>query len=209
MSTFAELRSKVSRRLLDPNNTAVSPADVDASINDAIRYWKFTEFNFNRAYATQTLTLQNNVITLPSDFLVPSVYDSGFRIEYSEQRYALAKLHEQDYDALWRGNGYGRPTTYSKVGSNYLVYPIPDRAYSIICSYLKDYPNLVNDLDANDFTINAPRLITLWATANLISEFRQDEKMESYFRNAARDEVTNLERMNDKVQGSGSLNTYF
>jgi hypothetical protein len=66
----------------------------------------------------------------------------------------------------------------------------------------------VNDTDTNDFTDKASRLITLWTTANLIAELRQDEKMESYFRQAAQDEVRQLQQMTGNMNSTGTLVTY-
>lgn len=86
-----------------------------------------------------------------------------------------------------------------------MVYPLPDRAYTVNVHYLKEYEPLVADSDTNDFTEKANRLILLWATANLTAEFRQDDKMETYFRGAAEDEYRQLRVMNDKMNGSGKL----
>lgn len=205
MGTFAQIRSSISGRLLDPSNTSVSSADVSAAINDAIRYWKSTEFWFNSAVSTQTLTTDDGTIPLPSDFYVPATQTGAFIIEYSDQRYILRKVSKMEYNATWMGNGNGLPQIYARVGQNFECYPLPDRAYTINEYYLKDYDDLVNDSDTNDFTINAPRLITLWSTANLISEFRQDEKMESYFRNAAMDESEQLAMVSREQNASGNL----
>lgn len=205
MATFAQIKAKISGRLLDPNNTAVSSADVASSINDAIRYWKSTEFWFNSAVSQQTMTAQDGTIPLPSDFFVPATQTGAFSVEYSEQRYILRKVSKLEYNATWMGNGYGIPQIYARIGQDYECYPLPDRAYTVNVYYLKDYDDLVNDGDTNDFTNNADRLITLWATANLISEFRQDEKMESYFRNAAVNEADQLATVSRAENASGNL----
>lgn len=208
MATFADLQTKVSSRLLDPNGQAVSSADVAAAINDSISYWKYRAFWFNTVYDSGTMTLQDGTIPLPSDFLCPATDDGAFQIEYSEQRFILCKLNSEQYNAKYRGNGYGRPQFYARIGQSYEVYPLPDRAYTIKRSYLKDYAALSNGTDTNDFTTNAGRLIVLWSVANLIAELRQDEKMESYFRNAAEDQYRQLTVMTDKSDGTGSLEVY-
>jgi hypothetical protein len=205
MATFGQIKQRVSGRLLDPNNTAVTSSDVALSINDAIRYWKSTEFFFNNEVATLNMTSQSGTIPLPSDFFIPATKTNAFCVEYSEQRYILRKVSKIEYNALWMGNGFGIPQVYSRIGGSYECYPLPDRNYTTKIYYLKDYPDLVNDSDTNDFTDNAERLITLWATANLISEFRQDEKMESYFRNAAINETEQLLKVTADENSSGSL----
>jgi hypothetical protein len=208
MATFADIKTRVSGRLLDPNNTAVSSADVAASINDTIRYWKSTEFWFNSKYADVTLTIEDGTIPLPDDFYCPATKNGGFQIEYSNQRYNLSKIEPTQYSAAWQDNGYGIPQSYARLGQSYEVLPLPDRAYTLKCLYLKEYADLVNDADTNDFTNNASRLITLWTCANLIAELRQDEKMESYFRQACMDELRQLQQMTGNLNSTGTLAIY-
>lgn len=208
MATFGDIKARVSGRLLDPNNTAVPSSDVAASINDSIRYWKSTEFWFNSKYADQTLTIEDGTITLPNDFYCPATKRGAFQIEYSNQRYLLDKIDPAQYSGVWFGNGYGIPQAYARLGQSYEVYPLPDRAYTLKCFYLKEYADLVNDADTNDFTNYASRLITLWTTANLIAELRQDEKMESYFRQACMDELRQLQQMTGNMNSTGTLVTY-
>jgi len=103
-------------------------------------------------------------------------------------------------------NGVGLPDIYTVKAGIYYCYYIPDQDYTLRRWYLKDYDDLVNADDTNDFTDNAERLIELWTIANLIAEFRQDKEMEPYYRNAAQDEYTNcLGVRNAKVNSSGHL----
>lgn len=208
MATFGELKTAISGRLLDADNTAVSSSSVAASINEAIRYWKYKPFWFNRAYASKTMTIQDGTMPLPDDFLVPDGNDGAFQIDYSNQRYLLKNINSEEYNAIYRGNGYGRPSCYANIGGSYEAYPLPDRAYTLNSSYLKDYATLTSDTANNDFTNNADRLITLWSLANLYGELRQDSKMESYYRNAALDEKKALDAMTNTTNGTGSLSTW-
>ncbi len=205
MATFGDMQTSVSKRLLDANNTAVSVSDVAASINDSVRYWKFRRFWFNQIVDSSFMIENIAVIPLPSDFLVPFEDDDGFQIEYGNTRYPLAKLTTQEYDGLWVANGNGLPRWYARVGQDYVTWPIPDRNYVIRRNYLKEYVDLVEANDENDFSVYASRLIILWSCANLIAEFRQDDKMETYFRGAANDEYRQLRVMTDKANGSGKL----
>lgn len=205
MATFGELQTAVSKRLLDASNTAVSASDVAAAINESIAYWKFRRFWFNEVTDSVSLTAQNSVIPETGDILVPNSENGSFSIQYSDMRYQLTKINQEDYNNLWLGNGYGIPQYYARIGDEYHMYPLPDRNYDLKRTYLKEYAALVNDSDTNDFTNYAYRLIRLWTVADLIAEFRQDEKMESYFRNSANDAYRQLQVMSDKSDGSGSL----
>lgn len=208
MATFGSIQTGVSKRLIDANNVAVSLSDVASSINDAISYWKFRRFWFNETFDTATLTAQSGVIPLGAEFLVPSTDDDGFVIEYSAMRYPLVKITQQEYDALYLTNGYGLPTWYARVGQDYVCYPLPDQNYTVRRHYIKEYQPLVSSGDTNDFTNYASRLITLWTCANMSAEFRQDDKMEAYYRKASEDEYKNLRVMSDKSNGTGKLSLY-
>lgn len=205
MATFLELQTAVSKRLLDPNNSSISSEDVADSINASIKYWKFRRFWFNEINDDVTLTAENGLLPVTGAFLVSTMKDDGFNIEYSNQRYPLQKISQAEYDGMWLGNGFGLPRYYARTGDTYQVYPLPDRAYTVNRHYLEDYPALSDDSDTNDFTIYADRLITLWTLANMTAEFRQDDKMESYYRAAAKDEYKNLGVMTSKTNGTGRL----
>lgn len=205
MATFSELQTKVSKRLLDANNTAVSSADVAASINDAIRYWKKHKFWFNIIDDTVNVTAQNATLPVTGDVLVPARKDGAFVIAYSNMRYPLTKISENIFNSWYLDNGYGIPRYYARVGQDYLMYPLPDRNYDLIRSYYKDYDDLVQPTDTNDFTINADRLIVLWASAECNGELRQDDKMEGYFTAKALNEAKELQTFTGKIQSSGRL----
>lgn len=205
MATLAQIRTYISARLLDPNNTAVSAATVTSAINDAIRYWKFKRFWFNQGFDTsQSLTAQSPTIPLPSDFLV-EVPNDGFVLSYSNMRWPLTKALPRQFDEVILDNGYGRPYIYTRKRAVYTCYFIPDQAYALLIYYLKEYTDLSLDADTNDFTVNAERLIELWALANLTAELRQDDKMEAYYRAAAEDEYQNLENFTAKANPSGRV----
>lgn len=205
MATFGAIQTAVSSRLLDPDNTAVSAADVAASINDAVRYWKFKRFWFNEGYSQTTTVPQTGPFPLPTDFLVPATDNDGFNIEYSSMRYPLKKLVQMQYDNIYLTSGYGLPRMYARVGQDYVLYPLPDRAYDINCHYLRDYADMIGPNDTNDFTDNAERLLTLWACADLVFEIRRDQEAEMKFRDRAMKEYAELQNMTRKSNASGSL----
>lgn len=205
MATFGEIQSAVSKRLLDPDQTAVPASDVAAAVNDAVRYWKYKRFWFNEGYTVSVAVEQDAVIPLPSDFLVPSTLNDGFNIEYSSMRYPLKKITQLQYDNIWLNNGFGLPRMYARVGEDYVLYPKPDRNYQINCHYLRQYDDMTDSGDTNDFTDNADRLLTLWAAANLIEEFRQDFDAGSSLRDKANDEYKELQTMTRKANQSGTI----
>lgn len=209
MATFGDMTTYVAKRLIDPNGTAVAASDVHDALNDSIAYWKFRRFWFNEVADSATLTIQNAAFPYPSNFLMPSTDDDGFNIEYGGVRYPLTKVTQQVYDSLYLSNGYGLPRWYARMAnSEYQCYPIPNVAYTVNRRYLSDFPALVNDADTNVFTINAARLIELWALGNLVTELRQDTTMGDYYRAASQNEYRNLRVRTDKENGTGKLTLF-
>lgn len=206
MATLGQITKKISERLLDPENVAVSVQSVVDSVNDSVNYWKFKRFWFNEVSDSDTMVKGDDNFPYPADFLVPALQDSGFVIEYSNQRYPIAKLLLPQYEAMYLNNGYGIPRYYARMANDeYKAYPLPDRDYVVRRHYLKDYEPLIGEADENDFTFYADRLITCWALADLNGELRQDDAMEAYYRSRAEAEYNNLQVMTRKANASGKL----
>lgn len=208
MATFGEMQTYVSARLLDPNNTAVPSSSVASALNDALRYWRIRRFWFNTASQDLTLTQGDPLIPLPDDFLVELPMNDGFVIAYGSMRWPLIKKNPREYDDVYLTDGLGLPEIYTVKAGDYFCYFIPDQNYTIRVYYLKQYEDMENSNDTNDFTENAERLLELWALANLSAELRQDDKMESYYRAAAQDEYKNLGVFNAKVNSPGHLSVH-
>lgn len=206
MATLIQMRQFVSKRLQDPNNTAVSSDDVDGLINQALSYWKNTRFNFNEATDTTTLFESDPEIPLPDDWLCPALDQGNFVIEYSGIRYPLGKVSEPMYNMQYLSNGRGQPQIYAKIASdNYQVYPIPDRDYTLRRFWLRDYTDLSGDSDTNDFSDNAATLLEYTACAYGSRDFRQDTAMYQAFWQQALDEEENLLVTTRKDNATGRL----
>ena len=210
MSNFAQMKLWVSKRLLDPNGTSVSSDDVGEMINQAIDDWKKRRFWFNEKTETVTLSTSNNFIPLPSDYYIPSLDTGAFVIEYSGIRYPLAKLSELSYNNYYLSNGVGQPFWWSKQASpdNYVVYPIPDKDYTLRCFYLKEYTELSADSDSNDWTTVAQDLIKYQALAFGMNDFRQDYTAADRFQKMADAQYQNLLLRTRKENATGRLANY-
>lgn len=205
MATFGEMKTWVSKRLQDANNTAVSLSDVGDLINMALEYWKNRRFWFNEITDTATLTQSNATIPLPSDYLVPSI-DDGFVIEYSGIRYPLRKVSESLYNQMYLSNGIGQPWYYSRQADDeYVVYPIPDRDYTIRRFYLKDYEEFSSDSDTNDFSTYGKNMVQYTAAAWGSRDFRQDTAMYDAFWAQAQREYQSLLVTTRKANATGAL----
>ena len=208
MATFAQMKTWVSKRLQDPNNTSVSSADVGDMLNQALRFWSNTRFTFNEKTDTAILTEGNPSITLPAEWFLPSI-DDAFVIEYSGIRYPLRKINVTMYNAFYLSNGVGQPWYFTReANEEYQVYPIPDRDYTIRRFYLKKYADFSADADENDFSINAPELLQYSAAAYGSRDFRQDKEMYDSFWSQAELEKKNLLVNAQKANATGAVTIY-
>lgn len=201
MSTFGELIQQASRRLQDENNTAVSTSIVGDAINTAMKYWKQERFWFNEFNTTSTLTIGAPVLSL--SILYP-LQGAGLRIIDQQTTYELMPLGNEQYD--WSNiQGTGRPYGYTWRGGAYNVYYVPDQAYTVQVTGVKDYAPLVNTTDTNDFTNEADQLILYDALSRMTAELRTDPTISDYYTQRTQDEKRNLKRRTNKMIGTGRL----
>lgn len=203
MATLGELQTQISARLLDVNNTAVSLAQITEAVNNAIRTWKYRRFWFNTTTSNISLVAGSAILTPPADFLI-ELPKSGFTIDYGDTKWTLSKVKPLIYSEQ-DNQSNGLPRVYTWVGGVYSVYYLPDQTYTVICRYLKDYDDLVDTSDSNDYTVNASDLIKYDALSKLHGELRQDEKMEQYYTARTEDEHKMLKRFTNKNTASGQL----
>jgi len=191
MPTFVELRKMVSRRIQDPNNTAISVMDVGDTINASIRYWKQKRFWFNDI--TQTVTTVANSPVVPAT-TIPILYvfkNDGLTLYDQSYRYVLPHMTPEEYDNADIGQ-IGRPQGYTYRNGGYELYYYPMQAYPLKLHGVRDYDDLVDDSDSNDFTELADRLIIFDSMSRIYAEFRQDLESASIFSAAADEEFKNL-----------------
>lgn len=209
MATFAQMKTFVSKRLQDPDGTAVSSDDVGDLINQALAYWKNERFNFNERTDTTTLTGSDPTIPLPDDWLCPALDQGNFVIEYSGIRYPLYKVSEQMYNSQYLSNGIGQPFNYAKIASDqYQVYPIPDRDYTLRRFWLRNYDDFSESNTTNDFSEQAAALLEYSAAAYGSRDFRQDMAMYDVFWKQALLEEENLLVTTRKDNATGALTLY-
>lgn len=200
MATLAEIRTRVSRKTQDENNTARSASVVDEEINRAVRFYSKKRFWFNEELADITLTVDDQVIpNIPTD-LVNELQVNAITLIDDQVKIDLIKLLpsefvERDDDQT------GRPYFYTYRDGQYLVLPTPNDAYPIKFRYLKSYANLSGDSDTNDFTDNAEDLIMLHAVKNIYAEDKEDDRRAAFYQSL---EDMELKVLMDQTDGRNS-----
>lgn len=228
-ATFGSLQLKISKKLIDANQTAIAASDVADALNDALRFWKQKRFWFNEAQAVLTMDISPavdgstmsdpyvlgygntnanfpNAPVLPQDFLYEFAKD-GFVINYSQLRYRFEKVPPSVYDDS-NVNGIGIPYIYTYRNGNYEFYYYPNIAYQLTVNYLKDQADMVNATDTNVFTQYADRLIMYEALSHLYGENRQDGDQAAAYAAKAQREYTLLRTRSAENAATGQLQTH-
>lgn len=204
MATLEQIRNTIGEVLQDTAFMSVSVSSVTSVINDVVNYFKFRRYWFNETEADLTATVGNPVLSgMPSDFL-REIEHGGLTIRYSNIVYPLKKISTESYDKM-DNSGLGLPRFYTYRNNRIELYPYPSDAYTVRLRYLKDYAELSLNSDSNDFTSNADRLVRYEALARIYAEYKQDDKMESYYTARSASEENNLLKRSNALSGSGSL----
>lgn len=204
MATLGSLRGLIADRLQDPNYQSISASSVNAVINDSLRFYKFRRYWFNETEDDLPCTVNDPILpSLPSDFLY-ELNRGGLSIYYSNAVYPLVKIDTERFDNL-NTEGLGMPAFYVYRNNQIELYPYPNVAYSVKLRYIKDYADLVNDVDYNDFTTIADRVILYDALSRIYAEYKQDPNMESYYSARAENEEANILKRSSALSGSGTL----
>jgi len=204
MATLGDITTKVSRKLLDAGNTAVSVSEVVDGINEAIRYWKQEElFWFNQLGTTTTTVAGTALLDTSAANILWLDPEAGMVINYQNCKYVLYPVAPDYYD--WGDlNSRGIPYSYTFRDGGYYLYWIPDQAYVVSLSGAKDYADLVNPTDTNDWTVYADSLIVYEALSRLYQN-RDDIAKADYFANGASSEASLLRKRTARMMSTGTM----
>ncbi len=157
MATYQTLTNSI----LDEMSRTDLTAAVASEINLAISFYQRRRFSFLETQATAVTVSGQEFMALPLDF---GDMDS-LTIQVNGAEYVL---QEQRYDQLevWSfTNSTGQPTDFAVYNQQLRLYPVPDDAYTLRMSYVRELPPLAADDDTNAWTTEGERLIrsrVLW-----------------------------------------------
>lgn len=206
--TLGTLTTKISGKLLDPNNTAVSAAQVKSAINDSISFWKKRGRHlwFNEFQEDVTLTINNPAFSLSTNTALYVFENGGMVITYNQYRYELTKVSSQRFDLL-NTESQGRPYIWTYRNNGFQVYFYPDQAYTLTVRGVKEYTDFAtdgtDDASTNDWLDNAQDLIESEALSQLYKHYRQDLEMSAVYRNDAELEFKALNLLHKNKYSTG------
>lgn len=192
MGTFATIKTKVSRRLIDA--PASVTAEVGDLVNEAMRQLQVKHnFKVMEASLSATTTLQTRVLTSePADFkewrgrpYLLSNEARATRLYWGSSREALLRRYDDDTEGepkhlLHNESSQIEVWPYSDGGSDYV-----DGEYRVRVPYWKFLAELSADGDTNWFTTNAEDWLVAKATADGFSIDWDEERMAIWEQRAA------------------------
>lgn len=208
MATFGTLKTNISLRLKDENNTVVSDANVGVAVNKAIDYWKKHPFFFNEFVETVTISSGASSFSLSTNTPLYLFEQGGVVIEQNDTRYPLKKVSTIEYDMM-NSEGTGQPFVWTYRNDGFEVYYYADQAYTAYARGIKDYSAFATDgtdnSSSNDFTTEVQDLIEYEALARLWMEILQDEAMSNYFMKMAEREYQNYLKFHRGKNATGRI----
>lgn len=208
MSTFGAMKTDISRKLIDENQTAVADSVIGDAINEAINFWKHKRLFFNTVKLPVSITAGDTGLSLPADFLAP-IPNNAFSIVESGFPYRVSKKTPILYDAQAYDAGTGRPLIWVYRGGAIEFYPTANIDYSGFFYYIKNYDDFVTDDSqdtlSNDWTSYGGRLIRSQALSWLHDEERQDEETADRYAKRAEREYNNLLGRTNQLLKTGTL----
>lgn len=206
MATLGELRTAIGERLQDTSFQSISASSVNAIINETIRFYKYRRYWFNETSAVVNCTVGNPVLTgVPSNLLY-ELQNGGLTIVYANASYPLCKVDTASYDVI-NIQALGMPDKYTYRAQQFELYPYPNVNYAVTMRYIRDYADLVNDGDSNDFTNIAEKQVLYNALSRIYAEYKMDSNMESYYTARADNEEQNILKRSSALSGTGTLTT--
>jgi len=173
VNTFLDLRNNVAT---DLTRTDI-PDQIKSAVGDAIENYETTRFYFNVTRSKTFATVPGQAAYGASDLAeIPDIIglDTLFLFD-GTRALELDKYEADEFEWLQSATtGAGRPTAYTYVDSQILLWPVPATVYTMRPHMHYKLTPLVNDTDANAWCNDAEQLIRCHAKLLLYANVIED-----------------------------------
>lgn len=129
--TLAGLKSKIADDLARSDLST----QIDDAVETSIKFFQKRRFWFNETRTATFATVANQSAYSSSDDADIPLFldlDAVFLADSSDNRFELDRIEAEDmHELLGNGAGTGQPVFYAYFDKKFLLYPIPDAAYTI------------------------------------------------------------------------------
>jgi hypothetical protein len=181
MTTLADIQARIASDLTRSDLTS----QIANVVSDAIDHYQRYRFWFNvtrlqtftanpgqQAYTATDNSIIPNIIRIDALFL-PQIPIAGAPIL---SIYPLDRFEPADFEVISASMGGGRPTAFTYIDEQILLWPIPDAAYTLRLHCHYKLPPLVNPTDSNSWVTDAEELIRSHAKLLLYTDVLDDEE---------------------------------
>jgi hypothetical protein len=187
--TFSELQAAVA--------SAIARSDVPAYAYTLATAELNTRLRLREMETTAELTADAASVALPDDFLmVKSLYVNAD----PQAPLEAATGYQRALD--YRASGY--PRTFTVVGSDLFLNPVPDGEYTLTLKYIARLAALSGDTDTNDVLTNHPALY-LYAVLKHAAVWAQDVELASTYAAALEGEIGRVAKADMGARYPGPL----
>jgi hypothetical protein len=191
-------------RIQDDIDRTDLTAQVTKFINQGIRFYEKENFWFTEDIATESTIANTETYAITG--IATNIKDI-IRVEIT--------VNNDTYDLIKRDINYirnkntptnttGRPTDYCLFDGDMYLSPIPDNVYVLKFYYRKDYPDLVNSTDTNDYLDYAEDLIEMYAEGRLYRRVILDRERAA---DCDTEELRHLEQLRSLHSSKRATNT--
>ena len=167
--TFGDMVSRIDDELIrgGADNTR-----IQNEILTAIKHYEIERFWFNEGVSTSTTTAGQGTLAVPTDLIEIDDY----QVTVSGRPRTIDPL---DWATFLREGGTdpafkGQPRAYCYYADQFWLLPIPDNAYVLTLSYVKQLAALVNQTDGNAWMTFGEELIRARASAAVAIRYLKD-----------------------------------
>jgi len=193
--TYVDLVNRIADELLI--GATITTAQIKLEILSAIQHYERERFWFNEAQATASTVSGVNSVAAPTDMLEIDTLD----VTYGGRPYPVRRRDWAWYSRLGlRDTTVGRsvPGQYVYYNQTLFLYPVPNDAYVLLISYVKQLTTLSADADTNAWTTDAEALIRTRARQALKLNYQNDDtamQMVAAMEAAGKDYLSPLEEL--------------
>ena len=205
MSTFGTMQDRIGEEL----RRQELDVEIRRAIVSSLAFYKRKRYNFTLKRATLPTVAGQEYYQLPSDFIESDTVvlrSSGEELDFQEER----THHYIDRNKEWSGYK-SRPDIFAVQTYELRLYPVPDRSYTILMSYVYELPDIsasASDTATNAWMTEGEELIRTHAKIDmLINVIQSPESFQYAGVLKAQEKLVEkaLDRQHKRAQSSGRL----
>src|SRR5262245_52038391 len=207
MSAFGDLKVQIANDLRRSN----LPTEIAQAIKDAIQDHSVERFYFNETaiYTLDTIADEDEYTIASQPPILEFIKIDWLRTQVGNTWYGVKRESMDEIERLYSSPSSGQPDRFAVHGNEIRIFPMPDAIYPIRISGHYRMPELVNDIDANDWTNAGKNLIRYSALKRLFSYPIRDNAQVQMAESAEAKELDYLRRETNRRARSGRMQAYY